>query len=368
MTNLKEVEIVSTGSYLPEEPVAFDNIEDVLGRFDQAPDRIKKMIEKLRPMAKQLIGVEQCHFAVDPKTKELTESNTSMAVKASRRALKKANVEPAEIDCILYGNLLPDRQTPPTTTFIQQELGIGNCAEIEVHSNCTGITKLLQIASDSLKVGRYKNILVAYSQLSSPYLLAKNFNQEKVKVASLLLRWFLADGAGAAILRAKDQVDSGVQLSYVYNESVGAEKEPGMWLNLGAPNFNLPEAYAAGTHHFEQNYKMVNEIGPDIFFDGFEKMIKESGVQGEQVNHVIATLPSRKFLGLGKKVFAERYSIPSEKWYSTIGHKGYNGAATILVCLDEMIENKTFKPKDVLACITIESSKWMVGGFFLRYK
>jgi 3-oxoacyl-[acyl-carrier-protein] synthase III len=367
MSGLKEVQLVSTGVYLPGEPVPFDKIEEVLGRFDQASPKTKIMIERLRPMAKKLIGVEQCYFAVDPKTRKLTESNTSMAVKAAKKALAKADMKPAEIDCILYGNLMPDHQTPPTSTFIQQELGIERCAEIEVHSNCTGITKLLQIASDAIKAGRYRNILVAYSQLSSAYLLSDNFNQEKVRTESMLLRWFLADGAGVAILKAKDKIDSGFNLAYVYNESVGGKMAPGMWLNLGTPNFNLLTAYKEGAHHFEQNYKMVNDFGPDIFFEGFEKMLRQSGVNGKDVQHVIATLPSKKFLGLGKKVFAERYSIPQEKWYSTIGHKGYNGAATILVALDEMIENKVFRPKDILACITIESSKWMVGGFFLKY-
>ena len=367
MKKLNEVELVSTGAYLPGEPVPFDKIEEVIGKFDQAPPRIIKMIEKLRPMAKELIGVKQCHFAVDPKTKKLTESNTSMAVKASKAALKKAEMNPEDIDCIFYGNLMPDHQTPPTSTFIQQELGIENCAEIEVHSNCTGITKLLQIASDSLRVGRYRNVLVAYSQLSSAYLMADNFNQNKVRTESLLLRWFLADGAGAAILKAKDEVESGINLFYVYNESVGAKRAPGMWLNLGTPNFNLPRAFENGTHHFEQDYRMVNDIGPDIFFNGFEKMLRQSGVKGEEINHVIATLPSNKFWDLGKKVFAERYSVPADKWYSTIGHKGYNGAATILVALDEMIGKGGFKPKDILTCITIESSKWMVGGFFLKY-
>ena len=151
MSGLKEVELVSTGVYLPGDPVPFDKIEDVIGHLDQAPPRIQKMIQKLKPTVKDLIGIEECYFAVDPKTKEITESNTSMSVKAIQHALKKANMQPNDIDCLLMANPLPDYQTPPTTTLVQQELGIEKCVEIEVHSNCSGATKVIQIAFESLK-------------------------------------------------------------------------------------------------------------------------------------------------------------------------------------------------------------------------
>jgi len=96
MNRLKEVELVSTGVYLPGEPVPFDKIEDVIGRLDQAPPRIQKMINKLRPTVKDLIGIEQCHFAVDKETKRIFENNTTMATKAINKALEKAQLKTNE--------------------------------------------------------------------------------------------------------------------------------------------------------------------------------------------------------------------------------------------------------------------------------
>jgi 3-oxoacyl-[acyl-carrier-protein] synthase III len=364
---LKEVELVSTGVYLPGEPVPYNKIEEVIGTFDQAPDNVKRLVNRLRPMAKELIGIDQCYFALDPKTKKFTENNTSMSVKAIKSALSKAKMETKEIDCLLYGNLLPDYQTPPTSTLIQQELGIERCSEIEIHSNCTGITKLFEMAMDSIRVGRYKTVVLAYSQLSSAYLLSKHYNQDKIKLENILLRWFLSDSASAVILRASDKVRSGIKVEHVFNESLGGKREPGMWLKLGTRNFNLPDVFEQGLHHFGQDYRTVNEIGPGFFEIGFERVFRETGIRYEEVDHILATLPSIKFLDKAKKDAFDKFSIPPEKWFSNVRKNGYSGASSVVVTLDEMIDKNIFRKNNTLVCVSIESSKWMIGAFVLRY-
>jgi 3-oxoacyl-[acyl-carrier-protein] synthase-3 len=367
MSRLKEVELVSTGVYLPGEPVPFDKIEDVIGRFDKASPRMQKLIDKLRLNVKDLIGIDQCFFAIDPKTKELTEDNTSMAVKAIRNALEKANMEIDKIDCILLANPLPDQQTPPTTTFIQEELGIERCAEMEIHSNCTGITKVLQIAFDAIRVGRYKTVLVVYSQLSSAYLLSRHYNQQIIKTENVLLRWFLSDSASALILQAKENQDSGIRVLEVYNESVGGKLDPAMWFYHGARNFEYLKAYEKGSHHLGQNYNIVNLKGPDIIADGFKNLISRANIDKREINHVLATIPSTMLINKGKEAFASQISISPDIWFSNISKKGYSGGSSVVIGLDEMIDKNIFKRQEMLACITIESSKWMVGGFILKY-
>jgi 3-oxoacyl-[acyl-carrier-protein] synthase-3 len=152
-----------------------------------------------------------------------------MSVKAIKAALKDTDISKDDIECMLLANPLPDYETPPTTTFVQEELGIKNCAEIEVHLNCTGITKVLQIAFDALRVGRYKTVAVVYSQLSSAYLRSNIYNHNKIKKEDLFLRWFLSDSASTVILRSNDNLESGIKVIGVYNESVGFNLKPAMW-------------------------------------------------------------------------------------------------------------------------------------------
>lgn len=367
MRKLNEVELVSLGVYLPGEPVPFDKIEDAIGKLDQAPPKIQRMVHLLRRQVKDLIGIDQCHFAIDHKTKEITETNATMTVKAIKTALDKANLKSKDLDCILLANPLPDCMTPPTTTIIQEMLGIERCAEIEVHSNCTGTTKVFQIAFDAVRLGRYKKVAVCYSQLSSAYLRSTYLNQQKLEAEDLLLRWFLSDSASAIIIQPSDKIKSGIKIIDVYNESVGGKLKPAMWTSIGGAEFDLPKLHAEGKHHLSQDYHAVNTLGPGILAEAFKTMIGRAGVNKEAIHHVLATIPSTMLISKGKEILLKELSIPEEKWFSNLQKKGYSGGSSVLIGLDEMIDRKIFKPGETLAGVTIESSKWMVGGFILKY-
>jgi hypothetical protein len=58
MKNLKDVELVSSGIYLPGNPIPFEKIEDYLGYLEGAPLKIKKLIDKLKTRVKDQIGIE----------------------------------------------------------------------------------------------------------------------------------------------------------------------------------------------------------------------------------------------------------------------------------------------------------------------
>lgn len=367
MGDLKAVSLAATGVYLPGEPIPFDQIENYLGSFEQASPHVKKLSGKLRALSRELIGIKQCHFALDPTTKQLTESNTSLTTKAINNALGKAGLKANDLDCIIHANFMPDYHTPPTSTLIQEALGITACAEMEIHSNCTGITKGLQVAFDAIRLGRYKTVAVSYAQLSSPYLLASYYNQAKVGVENLLLRWFLSDSAGAMILRADDGSAPGIRLENVYNESLGGELPAGMWQRHGLVNMNMLSAFENGHHHLGQDYKAVEKLAPRILIDGFKRMTEKNKIKVDEIAHVIVTIPSLKLLTRGQAGAREEFLIPPEKWFSNVPTKGYTGASSVVIALDEMLERGLFKKGESLAGVTIESSKWMVGGFILKH-
>ncbi len=328
---------------------------------------MQRLINKLRPSVKDLIGIEKCHFAIDPKTKKLTENNTSMLVKAIRQSLARAEMPASEIEALFLATALPDCHTPPLTTLVQQELGLENCAEIEVHSNCTGITKVFQIALDALRQGRYQTVVIGYSQLSSAYLRSEFYNQSKIGRENTLLRWFLSDSACALVLRARDVVAKGIKVIEVYNESLGGKLEPAMWMNFGATNFLLPEAFSAGLHHLGQNYNaVVNELGEPIFVKGFKRMMEKCEFDPKKIDYLIATIPSKLLLDKAKKAYLKNFSIPADKWFSNIADYGYSGSSTIIIALDELLSRGLLKKNDFVTSITIESSKWMFGGFILE--
>ena len=156
----RDVYLTGIGSFSPGDPVPFDKIEDVLGKITDAPEKLLKRIDRMRPIMKEMLGVEYSHYAIDQDSRQLTEDNTSMCVKAAHKAFKMAGTDTSQIDLIIYAGILYDYLCPPNSVFVQEALNISCCAEISIHSNCTAIYKALQVAADQIAVFKFVGFLV----------------------------------------------------------------------------------------------------------------------------------------------------------------------------------------------------------------
>ncbi|MBC8487319.1 MAG: 3-oxoacyl-ACP synthase, partial [Bacteroidetes bacterium] len=87
------VKIIGSGSFLPGEAILPDQVDYYLGQLTEAPEKIRKWLQRVRILMKELLEVEYYHFALDPKTREFTEDNVSMSVKAAREAITDAGMK-----------------------------------------------------------------------------------------------------------------------------------------------------------------------------------------------------------------------------------------------------------------------------------
>ncbi|RMD98556.1 MAG: 3-oxoacyl-ACP synthase, partial [Deltaproteobacteria bacterium] len=284
--SLKAVKMLATGAYQPGEPVPYDEIERYLGELDEAPEPIQKMIRSFKPRMKEMLGMDYYYYAIDPETRETTESIVSLGTKAARRAIEKAGIEAGDIDLIVFGGALMERLIcPPTAPMIQAELGIERCGEVSIHSNCTATYKAMQVAYDAIRLGRYETALIVSSTMPSQLFRKEYYNQKKVTLEQGILRWFLCDGAGAMILQADDDHHEGIYLMGTYIESVGTHYEPHMYTEFAASNINLLDNYEAGRHHLNQDLRKVAAVGGPIFLDGSMRMMKEFDLTTEEITY-----------------------------------------------------------------------------------
>lgn len=371
------VHIVGTGSFLPGEAVPFDKIETMLGELDEVDDDMKKYITRSRKMMKQLLGMDYYYYALDPVTKEPNELPSTMAAKAARNALAMANMEPEEIDLLIYCGAAQDRWVcPPTSVFVQQHLGIKRCAEMSIHSNCTSTYKGLQVASDAIAFGRYKSALVVTANQMSNIFHAKTMNQKMMTRHHAMLRWFLCDGAGAFVLKRGDMVDNkGMRVLDTFLESVGIAEEPHMYTQVGAAT-RIKDAYEKGLHHLTQNFNQVSNIGPTFFMDGLKRFAAQIDIRpGEMdkvnaVKYFLANVPTDHLVDIGLDAAKEQWGLALDHLqrvlYSTVSNRGYTGPAAIAITLDELNRKVGLNSGDVVISFVTESSKWMNAGFALR--
>lgn len=386
MAAQRDVKLIGTGSYLPGEAIPFDEIEGVLGKFEDMPKDFNRWYKRTRRLMSQLLGMENYYYALDPNTRQQTETCASLSAKAAEKALEMAQVDAQDVDLLIYASSSLDRFIcPPTSALVQESLGIKHCAEYTIHSNCTATYKALEMAADLLACGRYKTALIVSANLVSNALKVEYFNKEKLDRNSAMLRFFLCDGAGAMVLQAVDPQEApkpGFCFVDTFLESVGADMPSHMYNQAGASTLGPLEDYKAGFHHIIQDFSSVSTIGPRIFAEGFNRMVDQiRGKKGEDhfktraqdVSHFLVNVPSRHLIDLVADDLSAQFAahlggtVPFDLYYSTTEKLGYTGPAAIALTLDRLMRTEDLNDGQMVVSFVTESSKWINAGFMLEY-
>ncbi len=366
------VRIVGTGSFLPGDPIPNDQLEFVLGPLDSAPDVVRRFVKTIGPRMLERGGITTRHLAIDPVTGDLTHDHCGLAEPAALRALDAAGLAASDIDLLILACPSYDRSTPPTSTLLQERLGIRSCAEMEIHSNCSGVGKGVQVAYDALRLKRYKTALVCYSQLSSVYLRSCYFSQPKMSKVHAALRWILADGAGALVLQADDSGGEEHALLGTYVESIGGDLPAGMSSGGAAADLmrkdqQIPELYAAGRHHLWQDLAAVGNRAAPLLLEGLIRFIDTLPLDSASVDHYVVSIPSRALYDQHIPAFMDQLGITRDQIRFRSDGIGYCGGAATLVQFDHMVRSGELQTGDIAVVHAVESSKWMTAGFACRW-
>jgi 3-oxoacyl-[acyl-carrier-protein] synthase III len=162
--------ILGIGSYRPSRVVT--NAEIV--------ERIDSTDEWIRTRS----GIIERRWAEPHETVEY------MSVGASRKALERAGIEPAQLDCVIIATVTHLMQTPSLATLVSEALGATPAAAFDVSAACAGFCHGISLASDMVRSGTAKHVLVIgverLSDITDPDDRSTAF--------------IFADGAGAAVV------------------------------------------------------------------------------------------------------------------------------------------------------------------------
>ena len=368
--NIPFVRLAGTGSFLPGKAIPASEVDHYLGELKEAPEKIRKWMGRIRELMKELLEVEFYHFALDPETRQFTEDNVTMSVKAAKAALADAGMEASEIGLIVYGSAHQD-QMPTASVRIQEGLGIEQCGEVSVHANCTSAYKALLLAFDMIRNGRYKSALVISSGISSSELVAEYYNQPIVKKEELFLRYFLSDGAAALVLKAEEKQENGLFVEQVYMESIGGKKPSAMGNRRPAYFMNPKEEFELGYHHLAQMFQEelranFHDEDGSVFIKGLTRMINNYNISLDQLRFFQVNFPSKHITELIMDECAV-LGIPRDRLYSKMATMGYIGPPMALLCLDRIKKEETLVNGDLILSFVTEVSKFMQAGYAIRY-
>src|SRR5690348_12773157 len=108
---------------------------------------LEKMVETTDEWITQRTGIRERHL-VDPGV-----GTSDLALHASRCAIERAGLRPADIDFIVVGTTTPDMLFPSTACLLQAKLEASNAWGYDLFAACSGFTYALTAAAQMVAAG-----------------------------------------------------------------------------------------------------------------------------------------------------------------------------------------------------------------------
>ena len=368
------VYITATGAFLPNAPVANDDMERILGQVGDKPSRARRTILRSN-------GIVNRHYAVDPKTLKNTHSNAQLAAEAVRAL----NAENKKIDCLACGTSIADQLMPGHASMVQGELALPACDVLSAGGVCVAGITALKYAVNAVRTGDCQYAVAAGSELSSASMQAENFSAEincdvdalekqpELAFEKDFLRWMLSDGAGAVLLENTPRA-AGISLRVDWIDILSYAGEMETCMYAGA--IKHTDGALLGWQHepdgesvmaVKQDVKLLNE---QVILYTVEKplhtIIKKRALNAEAINYF---LPHYSSLFFRDKVQAglQRVGldIPLSRWFTNLADKGNTGSASIYIMLDELFRSGKLQRGETLLCYIPESGRFSTAFMHL---
>ncbi len=364
---MNEVYITSTGTFLPNDPVSNDEMENFLGRINGKDSRAKDRVLKQN-------GIKSRHYALN-KNQETSHSNAQLAVHAVNGALAKSNLRSTDVELLSTGTTQGDLPIPGFASMVHAGLDFYRCEVASFQSVCASGMMALKNAFAQIKSAEKQNAVCVGSELSSRLFKASRFEAQGVDSLPFdaeFLRWMLSDGAGAFVLQNKKN-DSGISLRVDWvdlkshanefpvcmftGKTDNKNEEELSWLDY--PSYE--EASKAGAINLKQDTRLLDKVIKAGVAHYFE-LIDQGKINRDNIDWLCCHYSSEVFKEPIKELMLKGGGeIADEKWFSNLTSKGNTGAASIFIMVDELMQSGKLKVNDTILCMVPESGRFITS-------
>jgi 3-oxoacyl-[acyl-carrier-protein] synthase-3 len=291
--------IVGTGMFVPER---------VMTNADFA-----RFVETSDEWIAQRTGMQERRIA------ENLQATSDLAVEASRAALAGAGVAPEEVDLIICATITPDNTLPATACWIQDRLGCRNAGAFDLTAACSGHIYALAQARAAILSGQARTVLVTSAECLSRIT---DYSDRNTCV-------LFGDGAGAAVVQASDQAETGILYTTTYADGSGGEL-----MLLPAGGSRRPpshETVDARLHYMHIRGREVFKFAVLKMEELIDECLKECRLTAADVRLVIPHQVNARIIDAA----TTRMGFPPEKVFLNIHKYGNTGGASVAIAHDE---------------------------------
>ena len=308
--SLLGIQILGTGSYLPEQVVSNRDLQATHG-FD--PDWIVNRT-----------GIHERRFALPH------QATSDLCSQAALRCLRAAGREPSEVDLLVVGTFTPDMAFPSTANLVQDHLGLV-CPAFDVQAACAGFVFALVIAAQFVGTGNSRCALV----------IGGDCNSRVINPADQKSYPLFGDGAGAVLL-APGEPDQGL-VAY----QLGSDGSGGDLLSRPGCGSRIPPSAAVleqGLHYLTMDGRAVFKWAVRILADSSLAVLSHANCQVADVRWFIPHQANVRIIHAATDVLG----FHRDTVFKNLERYGNTSAGSIPIALDELYRQDGIRRGDLL--------------------
>ncbi len=289
--------ITAIGGYVPETK---------LTNFD-----LEKMVATNDEWIRTRTGISERRIMSEPGT-----ATSDLAAPAIQEILRKKNLDPKEIDCIICATVTPDMLFPSTANIVGDKIGAVNAFGFDLSAACSGFLFALTTGASFIESGRYKKVIVVGADKMSAIV---DYTERNTCI-------LFGDGAGAVLLEPNYE-GYGVQDSLL--KSDGSGKHLLHMKGGGSLRPASVETVLGKEHFIYQEGQSVFKFAVKGMADVSAELLERNGLTGDDIAWLVPHQANLRII----EATANRMGLPKEKVMINISRYGNTTAATIPLCL-----------------------------------
>ena len=372
------VYITSVSKFLPNSPVDNEDMEKYLGLINSKPSRTKRIVLKQN-------GIKYRYYALNEDQK-ITHTNAELAF-LSIKKLFPDEIIPIDIDVMACATGNPDQLLPSHASMVH---GLMKNKPMELYSVsgvCLTCLQALKISYLSVLSGMSSKSICSTSELASPTLLSKNYEEEYEHCAQVgkdpymafekdFLRFMLSDGASAVLLSdKKSENELSFRIDWIEMTSYANELPTCMFMGaelredgelISWKEFESQELINRSVFTVKQDIRLLKPNIIKYWVDHIEHCLEKYHINPAEINYVIPHVSSMFFYAkLAEEIEARNIELGTEKWFTNLTEIGNIASASIFAGLDDLYKSERLKVNDKILLLVPESGRFSYGTVLL---
>lgn len=290
-------------------------------------DQLAEVVDTSDEWISTRTGIRRRHIA------RPEDSIRSLGGEAAKNAIAQANLTPTDVDLIILATSTPD-DLFGSACQIQQEIGASRAVAFDITAACSGFVFALVTASQFVRTGAYKTVVVVGADLLSRLT---DWSDRRTCV-------LFGDGAGAVVLQRSEANDNLLSFE-MHSDGTLNDCLNATYRHESTPLTDEVTVQKGNFDPVTMNGREVYRFAVNRVPEVLEKSLFHAELTIGDIDWWILHQANQRILD----AVAKRLDIPSDRMVSNMADHGNTDAASIPIALDAWVRAGKVKAGDTLA-------------------